>query len=69
MAYDYKESQLRTWPTAAQAALWRSRALHEARRAAYWKHVAENAAAKEAGTNTPEPEPQSLPGKQTNHDN
>lgn len=47
MAYDFKETQLRTWPTAAQTALWRERALHEARRAAYWKHIAETNAAKD----------------------
>ena len=41
MAYDYMERTVETWDFAAQCAIWRERALHQARRAAFYKALAE----------------------------
>lgn len=48
MAYEYTERQLEQWDWAAQAAAWRERALHEARRAAFYQHKAELAEQRKA---------------------
>lgn len=40
MAYGFKDSQIEQWDWAAQAAAWRERAVHEARRAAFYQRKA-----------------------------
>lgn len=40
MAYDYPDRVVETWDFAAQCALWRERALHQAERAARWQRIA-----------------------------
>ncbi|GGJ20567.1 hypothetical protein [Paenarthrobacter histidinolovorans] len=40
MAYEYSERQLTQWDWAAQAAAWKEKAEHEARRAAFYQRKA-----------------------------
>jgi hypothetical protein len=42
MAYDYpNQHAVEQWDFAAQCALWRERAIHQAERAAFWQRIAE----------------------------
>ncbi|WOC62481.1 hypothetical protein RI444_07630 [Paenarthrobacter sp. AT5] len=50
MAYGFTEQQIEQWDWPAQAAAWREKARHEARRAAYYQHKAEQYEAKQEVT-------------------
>ena len=51
MAYDYADRIVDNWDFAAQMALWRERALHQAQRAEFYKRLAK--AEQDATTVTP----------------
>lgn len=41
MPYEYTDRTVEAWDWAAQCALWRERALHQAQRAAFYKSLVE----------------------------